>query len=295
LQWDEPLLALLEVEPQQLLPPVDLADTAQLRNSMAGRWPALAGIPWLPAIGDGAAANIGSDCCAARRAALTVGTSAALRVTLPSGPEALPWGLWCYRVDGRRALLGGASSEGGNLFKWLRNVLRIDAADLETALEQRAPAGHGLTVLPFIAGERSPGWADAASAVFSGMSVGTDAYDMAQAGLEAIAYRFALIAGQLETALDEVPTYIANGGALQNSPAWCRIFADVLNRPLHVHPADETTARGLALLAAEVLGRPLEACPAIDFLRVHQPDAERHMHYRVALEDQQELYRRLLG
>ncbi len=295
LQWDEPLLAFLDVEPQQLLPPVDPADTAQLRAGMAGRWPALAGIPWLPAIGDGAAANIGSDCCDARRAALTVGTSAALRVTLSDGPQSLPWGLWCYRVDRRRALLGGASSEGGNLFKWLRNVLRIDAAELETVLEQRSPAAHGLAVLPFIAGERSPGWADAASAVFSGISVSTDAYDLAQAGLEAVAYRFALIAAQLESALTESPAYIANGGALQNSPAWCRIFADVLNRPLHVHPADETTARGLALLAAEILGQPLEACPPIDFLRIHEPDAERHERYRAALEGQQELYRRLLG
>jgi gluconokinase len=294
LQWDEPLLAFLEVEPPQLLSPVDLMETAQLRSRMARRWPALAGLPWLPAIGDGAAANIGSDCGDARRAALTVGTSAALRVTLPAGPAQLPWGLWCYRVDGQRALLGGASSEGGNLFNWLRQVLRIDAAELETVLDQRPPAAHGLTVLPYIAGERSPGWADAASAVLSGLRVSTDAYDIAQAGLEAVAYRFALIAGQLELALDNVPAYIAGGGALQRSPAWCRIFADVLDRPLYVHPAAETTARGLALLAAEVLGRPLEACPPINFLRVHQPDAERHGRYRAALERQQELYRRLI-
>jgi gluconokinase len=44
-------------------------------------------------------------------------------------------GLWCYRVDRAHALVGGATSEGGNVYAWLREMLRLgDLADVEAAL-----------------------------------------------------------------------------------------------------------------------------------------------------------------
>ena len=60
-----------------------------------------------PAIGDGAAANIGSGCGSPERVALTVGTTGAMRVVLPPGLASVPAGLWLYWVDKQRSLLGG--------------------------------------------------------------------------------------------------------------------------------------------------------------------------------------------
>jgi hypothetical protein len=40
--------------------------------------------------------------------------------------ESVPRGLWCYRVDRVRSLLGGALNEGGNLFAWLTQTLRLE-------------------------------------------------------------------------------------------------------------------------------------------------------------------------
>jgi gluconokinase len=75
----------------------------------------------------------------------------------------VPAQLWCYRVDGRRFVMGGALSNGGNLYAWLSRVLDLPA-DAEALLATRPAAGHGLTMLPLLAGERSPGYAANATA-----------------------------------------------------------------------------------------------------------------------------------
>lgn len=94
-RWDPGMLALAGIAPEQL-PPIDDEPAPGLVAPHAGRWPALARIPWHPARGDGACSNVGSDCWGPERVALNVGTSAALRVVLPepTGPHAAtPWGL----------------------------------------------------------------------------------------------------------------------------------------------------------------------------------------------------------
>src|SRR5439155_1269188 len=110
-------------------------------------WPALRGVPWFPAVGDGAAGNAGSECVDPSRVALNLGTSAALRtMTTDSSPP--PRGLWRYRLDRRVALVGGALSEGGNLLRWCREVLRLpDGAATEAAVAALPATTHGLTVL----------------------------------------------------------------------------------------------------------------------------------------------------
>src|SRR5262249_22508837 len=150
LTWDAPLLEHLGLTPAQFSPLADV--DAPLRGlqhrTYAERWPALRDVPWFPAIGDGAAANVGSGATSQDRMALTVGTTGALRVVRPTVPE-VPAGLWCYRVDRRRALLGGATSEGGNVYAWLRETLNLGAPNaIEQALAAQLPDGHGLTVLP---------------------------------------------------------------------------------------------------------------------------------------------------
>ena len=151
--WDADMLAASGITGAQL-PPIDDRAAPGLIAPHAARWPALARVPWHPAYGDGACSNVGSDCRGPRRVALNVGTSAALRVILPEplGPHApTPWGLWRYRVDARRALVGGATSEGGNVLAWCRRHLALpdDPAALEAALARgRSPMGTGSRPCP---------------------------------------------------------------------------------------------------------------------------------------------------
>jgi gluconokinase len=65
------------------------------------QWPELRGIPWFPALGDGACDNVGSGCNTRDRFALMVGTSGAMRAVVEADRIEIPDGLFCYRVDAK--------------------------------------------------------------------------------------------------------------------------------------------------------------------------------------------------
>ena len=251
LGWDAELLAVLGLR-EDALPPLSdyLQGPRGLGRAYARRWPALAEVPVFLAVGDGAAANVGSGCVDPRRLALTVGTTGALRVVLPGGEPAVAPGLWAYRVGRDETLLGGAFTEGGSVFAWEREVLRVPGpARIEAVLRRLPPDGHGLTVLPFIAGERSPGFSSGARACIAGLSSATTPLQIVQASLEAVSYRFALVARLLRPHLHARHDVVASGGALERSPYWTQLMADVLGEPILVSREEELTSRGTAILA----------------------------------------------
>ncbi len=303
LVWVDELLAGLPMDQRHLSPLTDSSHPRRgLKPEFARRWPALARVPWFPAIGDGAAANIGSGAVAPDRVALTVGTSSAMRSVTTADLPSLPSGLWCYRVDGRRSLPGGALTEGGMVFAWMKRVLRVEEdrlkpvsdarlSGLEAALAQMPPDGHGLTVLPFLAGERSPGWRGDARATIHGLTLATTPLDILRAGMEAVAYRIALVYQQLRTLLPDDPEIIAGGGALVHSSTWGQIMADALGRPVTLSRAEEATARGAALLALESLGVLPDLSAAPDLLgETWQPNPAHHAIYQAAIQRQMALY-----
>ncbi|NJM07040.1 sulfatase-like hydrolase/transferase [Candidatus Gracilibacteria bacterium] len=232
--------------------------------------------------------------CTPTRAALTLGTTAALRV-MQAGSPPVPRGLWAYRVDAAHALIGGATSEGGNVFQWLRTTLKLhDPATLEAELAALAPDSHGLTMLPFLAGERSPGWAGDVPATIHGLTMATRPADIVRASLEAVAYRCALIAELLGIHVGE-QQLIASGGALRNTPTWCQILADVIGVPLVLSAEPEATSRGSALLALKALGviDNLDALPAAAGV-IFEPSLTNFARYREAIARQKALYGKLI-
>jgi len=296
LQWDNEWLAQVGVPAERLPPLVEAAPIEhRLLPAWRQRWPALAEAHWLPAIGDGAAANVGSGAVAGDRVALTIGTTGAMRVIVPATAPHVPDGLWLYRLTAREGLLGGATTEGGNLLAWLRGTLRLPAlGEIEEALTAIAPAAHGLTVLPFIAGERAPGWNDTARAVLTGFTQSTTPLEIYQAALEAIAYRFALLFDRLAPHLPDngrESVIVASGGALTASPAWQQIVTDVLGRPLLLLRETELSARGVAIHALRSMGgvTSLAALPPAAVALI-TPNADHHATYQSAMTAQVNLY-----
>jgi len=292
-RWDPGILEVLGLGAEHLGPIVDLGQAFRgLRPEFRARWPALATVPWLPALGDGACSNVGAGCTTAARAALMVGTSGAMRVCFEADAVAIPDGLWCYRVDGRRLLLGGSLSNGGSLYAWLTETLALPSREpLEEMLQAMEPDAHGLTMLPFLAGERSLGWAAAARAAIVGLSLATQPVDIVRAALETVAYRFSMIHERLREACPGLREIVGTGGALLASPAWSGIMADALGTGITPSAEAEGSARGAVLLASEALGLipSLEAAPA--GVRPAIPaDPARHARYRAALARHRSLY-----
>jgi gluconokinase len=282
--WDDEIMEALGLRGDNLAPLGDLdAPLVGLAPAYAARWPILADIPWLPAAGDGALSNIGTGCVVPSRAALAIGTSGALRV-LRAGPvPVVPRGLWNYRADRARVLSGGAVSNGGNVYRWLQGLTALGAPEeIEKALRGRPADGHGLVVLPFLAGERSPHWPLVARGAVVGLTLATDPCDLLQASLEAVAYRFAMIWDQVRDTFPAVREIVASGGALLRSPAWMQMFADVLGHELIASGEEEGSSRGAALVALEVLGAAEAATIQAPLGRVYSPDPARHARYRDA-------------
>ncbi len=261
LDWDDETLAALEVDRAQL-PPVSDEPVAGVR----------------PALGDGACSNVGAGCTTRTRAALMIGTSAALRVVYGAGSADPRPGLFLYRLDKGRFCEGGALSDGGNLHAWLRQVLRdVPAA----GLAERPPAAHGLVFSPFLGGERSLGWNADRRGSIRGLSFATSAADIAQAALEGVCYQLA----DVLDALGGVESVVVTGGALLANPYWVQVLAEVLGRTLEVSGVGEGSARGAAMMALERAGLPVPPAP---IARTVEPRAGVHEIHLAARAEQRE-------
>lgn len=297
--WDDAMLAALPLT-RDNLPRLEEDEgttvaSLSLRAAWAQRWPALANVPWVPAIGDGAASNLGSGCATDRRIAINLGTSGAIRVLWRAARVEIPPELWCYRLDRARFVMGGAFSDGGSVHAWMRRTLALPGeTSLELALASRPPDAHGLTFLPFLGGERSVEWRPDARATLHGLTLGTTPLDILQAGMEGVALRFALVEEVLRRQFPQAEEIIASGGALGQSPVWAQMIADALGRPLTLSAESEASSRGAALVALRAAGLLADEADApAPPGRTLEPDPARHAVYRRALERQQALYRAL--
>jgi gluconokinase len=295
-EYDREILEALPVKPGQFAP-VDAMDQEQTKLSpaFAARWPQLDGIPWFPALGDGACDNVGSGCTKRDRYALMVGTSGAMRASERADSIAIPSGLFCYRLDRKRFVLGGALSNGGEVFAWMRRTLQLPPADeLERQLAQLPPDMHGLTILPLFAGERSTGWRVDARAAITGLAASTTPLQILHAALQSVVLRFRNVYDLMTASLGVPQEVIASGGGLLHSPSWTKMMADGL--PHRVTPClePEATSRGAALMALEKIGAIRDIGDLAPKLGMPvMPDESNRQRYDAALEQQHRLYSKL--
>jgi gluconokinase len=275
--WDDELLARVGLTPAQLGP---LRDRIGRQESEI-----------FPAIGDGAAGNLGSGATAARVVAINVGTSAAVRALAPDDTP-LPFGLFRYRADEKRSLLGGAISNAGNLRAWCLRELRLP--DHQRRIENllRAPGSSenaSLTILPFWVDERAPSWPENLAGTIVGLNQTTTAADLLRAAVGASFLRLAEILQKLEGAIGRSRKMVVSGGILQ-SAASLQLLADSLGRDLEVCADQEASLRGAAIHALAGLG--LAAAPP-QFRRPVRHNKKRAVQLRRQLNRQQALEARL--
>ncbi len=252
--WHPSLLKLCRLDETRLNPISDAPSTVSAAS--AKRFPELAQAPWHPALGDGAASNLGSGATAPGSAAINVGTSAALRVVVKAATphRPAPFGLFSYRIDGPRRLVGGAVSNAGNLRAWALRELNLpaDPAKIEKLLRARSTPVAGLVLLPFWMAERAPTWPEDLPSAVIGITQATTALDLLQTLQEATYHRLAQIADAVEKAAQRKLSFIVSGGIQRSSNALQRL-ANVLDRPVCASLEPEASLRGAACLVLERL------------------------------------------
>lgn len=257
LRWHKTLLRRCGLNEKKLNSISD--EPISVAKKSAHVFPELAHVPWYPAVGDGVASNLGSGATAPGIAAINVGTSAALRVVVSQKPAhgkpLAPFGLFSYRVDAQRRLLGGAVSNAGNLHAWAVRELNLptNPAAMEKQMAARTKPVEKLTLLPFWIAERAPTWPEELPSAVIGMTQATTALDLLQALQESTYHRLAQIAAEIEKAARRKLAFIVSGG-IQHSPSALQRLADVLGRPVYASSEPEASLRGAAVFAMEKIG-----------------------------------------
>jgi glycerol kinase len=254
-QWDDALLALLDIPPS-LLPQV--VPSSGLVGHTDAAWfgdP----IPITGIAGDQQAATFGQACHRPGMAKNTYGTGCFLlmntgRQATVSRNQLLTTIGWTVNGE-TEYLLEGSVFNAGAAVQWLRDGLGIiqSAGEVE-ALAASVPDTGGVFFVPAFAGLGAPYWDAYARGTLVGLSRGTNKAHIARATLAAIAYQSAeVLEAMQKDAGVELTQLRVDGGAARND-LLMQFQADVLGVPVVRPVVTETTALGAAYLAGLAVG-----------------------------------------
>jgi glycerol kinase len=240
LDWDDELLTLFGVS-RELLPRIVGSAVAVGEGELDGRTVEIRGIA-----GDQQAALYGQGCHAPGDGKATYGTGSFVLVHTGDDASSPPDGLLKTAAADGYALEGAVLTSGAAV-QWLRDGLGLVGSAAETeALAASVEDTAGVHFVPALTGLGSPWWDADARGLVTGLSRGTTAAHLVRAALEAIAHQVADVADALPTPLGVLR---ADGGATANG-FLMQFQADLLQVPVEVAAERETTALGVAALAA---------------------------------------------
>lgn len=263
--WDEEALQLAGISRDQL--PEVVGGTTQaigLLPTAAEKMGIPANTPFVYGAFDGALSNLGVGATRPDTVAITIGTSAGVRVATDHPVVDPKQRLFCYALDKGSYVVGGPINNGGDVFQWAVEHL-VDAAaakqegenpfDLANRVIAATPAGaHGLIFHPYLGGERAPLWDANARGSFFGLSPLHTRADMLRAVMEGICLNIAEVFGAVEELVGTPKQVTATGGFAQ-SAVWKQMLTDTLAVPVRVPETFESGCLGAITMALLSLGK----------------------------------------
>jgi gluconokinase len=240
-----------------------LVSTAYQRNDVIAECIASLGISkeTVVVIGasDGCMANLGSFATEPGIAALTIGTSGAVRVACKAPTYNFKSMTFNYYLDEETFISGGPSNNGGAALKWFienfsgRQVATAKDFDEVLKMLSNTEAGaDGLLFLPYLLGERAPIWNSEASGVFFGIRNKHTQAHFARAVIEGISLALYDIAEHMMKEGLAISQINVSGGFVRSSE-WLQILANIFNKKICLINADDASAMGAAYLGLKTL------------------------------------------
>lgn len=250
--YDDEVLELAGVGRDALPRFVGFGDTQQLSAAGAAALGLPAGIPVVPCGADGGLNQIGAGAERPGIMTFSAGTSGALRLTVKRPVLADDRSLWCY-LSSTSWLAGAATSGCCNCVDWARQRLFGGASydNIEKGLRRRPEDTP--VFLPFLFGERCPGWNAAREAAFSGVTASHDAYDLYHSVLEGTLFNLFQCYQRLCAAVG-TPQEIRLSGGILNSAYWTQMAADIFGAPMVCADMPHASLVGAAMLGIRALG-----------------------------------------
>jgi glycerol kinase len=200
----------------------------------------------------------------------TYGTGVFVLATAGADPSIRADGLlttvaWSTPPEPATYAIDGGVFSAGSMLDWLASIgVVADGADADRQAASVSDAG-GVRVLPALGGLAAPWWDGKARGVISGVTAASTPAHIARAAFDAIAQRVADIVDALTPALPTTIDRLRVDGGLTRSEVLVQRQADLLGIPVEVAELDESTALGVAQLAAVGAGEiTLDALRALD-------------------------------
>lgn len=261
LQWHEPALALCGITAANLSVVVP---TQHMRKEVL---PAVAAtlqldsnVPFCIGSTDGCLSNIGSHALAPGIAALTIGTSGAIRVATTKPLLQYPAMPFNYPLEAQTFICGGPVNNGGNTVHWcLKKMLQQEQPvekDYEAfykAVGAIPPGSDGLVCLPYFIGERAPVWDAKSSGVFVGVNSQHTQAHFFRAALEGVCFALNEVLQMVESAAGKIEKVHVSGGFIR-ARVWLQMLADITDKPLCITSNRDASATGAAMLGMKAIG-----------------------------------------
>jgi gluconokinase len=206
-------------------------------------------------------ANLGSFATKPGVAALTIGTSGAIRVAGKKPVYNFRAMTFNYRLDENTFVSGGPTNNGGVVIKWyaenfLKKDLRsaADYTELLSKVRTIEPGCEGLIFLPYILGERAPIWNSDATGVFFGIRNHHTQEHFTRAVVEGVSMALYNIAESMEQAGLSIDQINVSGGFV-HSTEWLEILANIFGKKICLVNASDASALGAAYLGLKTVGK----------------------------------------
>jgi gluconokinase len=251
---------------------------------------------------DGCCANLGSFVTKPDVAAITIGTSGAVRITSPKPVYNQQAMIFNYLLDKKTFVCGGAVNNGGIALNWLlKNFLGKTSPgekDYDALFNTIAamPAGsEGLIFLPYLYGERAPLWDTKSCGVFFNIKPQHTQAHFLRAGLEGICLALNNVLQTVEESSVPISQINISGGFI-SSPVWTQILADVTGKRLVIVQQEDASAMGAVYLAMDALGiKKVDDQQSANPEKIINPNQSNHRTYRNSFNLFKRLYNDLKG
>lgn len=257
LHWDKEALEMTGIKESQLPKVVEPYEIEEnLPHEYAKKMGIQSSTKFIWGAADGPLSNLGVNAIKPGVAAITIGTSGAIRVVTDKPKTDEKGRTFTYALDKEHWVVGGPVNSGGDVFRWARDQIfdgKISFDEVTELAANISPGADGLLFHPYLGGERAPIWDANARGSFFGLNYGHNRSHMARSVLEGVIFNIYMVALSLVEVVGDLNMIQATGG-FTSSELWTQILADIFEQPINVPESREAGCLAAIIMAEKALG-----------------------------------------